>query len=40
MKRINYHPEDYKQLLSKIIRDGNKLEKICEENLKMLDKLL
>lgn len=39
-KRINYHPEDYKQLLSKTIGDGNELEKICEENLKKLDNLL
>ncbi len=39
-KSINYHDEDYKQLMQMRVGQKEGLNKICEENLKKFDNLL
>lgn len=39
-KSINYHDEDYKQLMQMRVGPKEELNKICEENLKRFDNLL
>jgi len=39
-KSINYHDEDYKQLMLRRVGQKEELDKICEENLKKFDNLL
>ena len=39
-KSINYHDENYKQLMLRRVGQKEELDKICEENLKKFDNLL
>ncbi len=39
-KRLNYRPEDYKQLLSNRIKNADSIEELAEANLKQMDNLL
>ena len=39
-KRLNYHSDDYKELLSERIKDADAIEEFAEKNLKQMDLLL
>lgn len=39
-KKINYAPNDYKELLNKVIKNKDELETVCLNNLSELDKLI
>lgn len=39
-KRLNYRPEDYKQLLSNRIKNADSIEELAKANLKQMDNLL